>query len=79
MSNRFFPNYPRYRITSRFGMRTHPVKKVKKMHKGIDLVAKTKNGGSAVDAITAHTDGQHLTLTGYERITPQIEAWMRSL
>lgn len=26
-----------------------------------------------------YTDGQHLTLTGYERITPQIEAWMRSL
>ena len=56
MSNRFFPNYDNYKITSRFGMRT--LKGVTKMHKGIDLVAKTKNGGSAVDAITAHTGGE---------------------
>ena len=26
-----------------------------------------------------YTDGQHLTLAGYQRITPQIEAWMRNL
>lgn len=26
-----------------------------------------------------YTDGQHLTLTGYQRITPQIEAFMREL
>ena len=26
-----------------------------------------------------YTDGQHLTLTGYKRISPQIEAFMRSL
>jgi lysophospholipase L1-like esterase len=26
-----------------------------------------------------YTDGQHLTLAGYQRITPQIEAFMRSL
>ena len=26
-----------------------------------------------------YTDGQHLTLAGYQRITPQIEAWMRTL
>lgn len=28
---------------------------------------------------TFYTDGQHLTLEGYQRITPQIEAWMRML
>lgn len=26
-----------------------------------------------------YTDGQHLTLAGYQRITPQIEGWMRSM
>ncbi len=26
-----------------------------------------------------YTDGQHLTLAGYKRISPQIEAWMRGL
>ena len=26
-----------------------------------------------------YTDGQHLTLAGYQKITPQIEAWMRTL
>lgn len=30
-------------------------------------------------ASTFYTDGQHLTLAGYQRITPQIEAFMRSL
>ena len=30
-------------------------------------------------AETFYTDGQHLTLAGYRRVTPQIEAWMRSL
>ena len=62
MSNRFFPNYDGYKITSRFGMRT--LRGVEKMHKGIDLVAKTKNGGSAVDAITAHTGGEVIS-AGY--------------
>ncbi|MBQ4600140.1 MAG: M23 family metallopeptidase [Oscillospiraceae bacterium] len=53
--NRFFPNYEDYKITSRFGMRT--LNGVTKMHKGIDLVAKRADGGSAVDYITAHTGG----------------------
>ena len=56
MANRFFPNYEGYKITSRFGMRK--LKGVEKMHNGIDLVAKTKGGGSAVDAITAHSAGE---------------------
>lgn len=30
-------------------------------------------------ASTFYTDGQHLTLAGYQRITSQIEAWMRTL
>lgn len=55
MSNRFFPNYDTYKITSRFGMRT--LNGVTKLHKGIDLVAKTASGGSAVDYVTAHTGG----------------------
>ena len=62
MANRFFPSYEEYRITSRFGMRT--LRGVKKMHNGIDLVAKTKSGGSAVDAIMAHTGGTVLA-AGY--------------
>lgn len=53
--NRFFPNYDTYKITSRFGMRT--LQGVTKLHKGIDLVAKTASGGSAVDYVTAHTGG----------------------
>lgn len=58
MATRLFPNYPGYKITSRFGMRTHPVTgKPSVMHKGIDLVAKTSSGGSATDYITAHTGG----------------------
>lgn len=55
MLNRFFPSYDTYKITSRFGMRT--LNGVTKMHKGIDLVAKTKNGGSATDYVVAHTSG----------------------
>ena len=62
MSNRFFPNYDEYKITSRFGMRT--LRGITKMHNGIDLVAKNKNGGSCVDAITAHTGGEILA-AGY--------------
>lgn len=55
MSNRFFPNFSGYKITSRFGVRT--LRGVTKMHNGIDLVARTDSGGSAVDSITAHTGG----------------------
>lgn len=57
MANRFFPSYDTYKITSRFGMRNNPVSGIRKMHNGIDLVAKTKSGGSAVDSIMAHTGG----------------------
>lgn len=57
MANRFFPNYPSYKITSRYGSRIHPVTGKKRMHNGIDLVAKTKSGSSATDYITAHTGG----------------------
>lgn len=55
MSNRFFPNFSGYKITSRFGLRT--LRGVTKMHNGIDLVACTDSGSSAVDSITAHTGG----------------------
>lgn len=57
MANRFFPNYDGYKITSRFGMRKHPVDGVKKMHNGIDLVAKSKNGSTGTDYISAHSGG----------------------
>lgn len=57
MANRFFPNYPQYRITSRFGMRTHPVTgKPSTMHNGIDLVA-YDGKSSLTDYIVAHTGG----------------------
>lgn len=57
MDNRFFPNYPNYKITSRYGMRFHPVDKVNKKHNGIDLV--TSKGGKTgyADYIMAHTGG----------------------
>ena len=63
MSNRFFPNYPAYKITSRFGMRT--LKGVTRMHNGIDLVAKAGNGG-VTDYVTAHTGGV-VTACGYDK------------
>jgi hypothetical protein len=54
--SKFFPNHPYNKITSPFGMRTHPVTKVKQMHNGIDLVA--SNGtDSQTDYITNHTTG----------------------
>ena len=63
--SRFFPNYAGYKITSKFGMRTHPVTgKPSTMHNGIDLVAKTSSGGSATDYITAHTGGT-VSAVGY--------------
>ncbi len=61
--NRFFPSYDTYKITSPFGMRT--LGGVTKLHKGIDLVAKTTSGGSAVDYVTAHTGGT-VTGSGYD-------------
>ena len=51
MSNRFFPNYPEYLVTSPFGPRGSGY------HYGIDLVA-TKDGRTGrTDYITAHTGG----------------------
>lgn len=51
MSNRFFPNYPSYLVTSPFGPRGSGY------HYGIDLVA-TKDGRTGrTDYITAHTGG----------------------
>lgn len=55
MSNRFFPNYEEYIITSPFGMRT--INGTTKQHNGIDLVAKSSKGTGATDYITAHTGG----------------------
>lgn len=54
--NRFFPNFPTYRVTSPFGMRT--LKGVTKMHNGIDLVASTNGTTGRTDSITAHTGGK---------------------
>lgn len=63
MSNRFFPNYDTYIITSPFGMRT--LNGTTKMHKGIDLVA-TKDGKTGlVDHIMAHTGGT-VEAVGYD-------------
>lgn len=55
MANRFFPNYETYKITSKFGMRT--LKGKTAMHNGIDLVARSTNGVSRTDYITAHSAG----------------------
>lgn len=56
MANRFFPNYPKYRITSPFGVRVHPVSGVKTSHSGIDLVA-FDGKTSHTDYIAAHSGG----------------------
>lgn len=55
MATRFFPNYNKNKITSRYGMRT--MNGVTRMHQGIDLVAAEESGRSAVDQIAAHTGG----------------------
>ena len=57
MRNRFFPNYSGYVIISKFGMRTHPIDKVKKMHNGIDINASNDGRTGQVDYIMAHTGG----------------------
>ena len=57
MSNRFFPNYPSYIVTSPFGMRYHPKDKVNKMHNGVDLTATADGKTGQVDKIKAHTGG----------------------
>lgn len=51
MSNRFFPNYDTYLITSPFGPRGSGY------HCGIDLVARGNDGSGRVDQIMAHTGG----------------------
>lgn len=55
MSNRFFPNYDGYVITSRFGMRT--LSGVTKMHNGIDLNASNDGETGQIDDVMAHTGG----------------------
>ncbi len=57
MDNRFFPNFPAYKITSRYGMRYHPVDKVTKKHNGIDLTATDDGKTGYADYIMAHTGG----------------------
>jgi murein DD-endopeptidase MepM/ murein hydrolase activator NlpD len=57
VSNRFFPRFDRYLITSRFGQRVHPITKIKKMHNGIDLTATNDGHSGHVDHICAHTGG----------------------
>lgn len=66
MSNRFFPNYPGYIVTSPFGMRYHPVDKVNKMHNGVDLVATADGKTGQADKIMAHTGGI-VDGVGYDR------------
>lgn len=58
MSNRFFPRYESYLITSPFGQRTHPITGIKTLHKGIDLTATNDGVVGHPDYITAHTGGQ---------------------
>ena len=68
MSNRFFPHYKGFIVTSRFGRRVHPVTGVVKDHRGIDLVA-TKDGKTGqVDDIMAHTAGV-VTAVGFDSIS----------
>ncbi len=55
MSTRFFPNYNRNYITSRFGNRKW--NGAIRHHNGIDMVALTDKGGHVTDYITAHTGG----------------------
>lgn len=58
MANRFFPNYKTYIITSKFGLRTHPVTgQPQKMHNGIDIVATNDGVVGQADKIMAHTGG----------------------
>lgn len=60
MSSRFFPSYPDYIVTSRYGMRT--LKGVTKMHNGIDLTATRDGTVGKVD----HTGGT-VCAVGYDK------------
>ena len=57
MDNKFFLNYPSYIVTSKYGMRDHPVDGVYKMHNGVDIVATADGKTGQVDKIMAHTGG----------------------
>ena len=57
MSNRFFPSYPALIVTSKYGMRDHPVDGVYKKHNGVDIVATADGETGQVDQIMAHTGG----------------------
>lgn len=57
MATRFFPNHKANLITSRFGIRVHPVDGVKKTHNGIDMTATNDGKTGQTDYITAHTGG----------------------
>ena len=57
MDNKFFPNYPSYIVTSKYGMRDHPVDGVYKMHNGVDIVATADGKTGQADKIKAHTGG----------------------
>ncbi len=63
MSNRFFPNYKTYLVTSRFGKRTLSGKT--KQHNGIDLTATNDGKVGHTDHILAHTGGT-VTAVGYD-------------
>ena len=57
MATRFFPRYNRNLVISRFGMRVHPITKIKTMHNGIDINATADGKTGQTDYITAHTGG----------------------
>jgi hypothetical protein len=64
MSNRFFPSYNTYKITSKYGMRT--INGKDSMHNGIDLVASNTGKESCTDKITSHSDGKVISC-GYDK------------
>lgn len=57
MATRFFSRYNRNLVISRFGMRVHPITKIKTMHNGIDINATADGKTGQTDYITAHTGG----------------------
>lgn len=52
-----FPNYKSYIITSNFGVRVHPVTKIKTQHNGIDMTATNDGKVGHPDYILAHSAG----------------------